>query len=95
MPPVSERLARVLRPPLGLEPEPEPDRKSGPSGSDCGFRLGLFAYGTLRDDRVMQALLGRVPLFEETSAPGWRAAHLLGVVLVAVLQSVHSCFTPN
>ncbi|KAK0730019.1 putative signal peptide protein, partial [Lasiosphaeris hirsuta] len=38
--------------------------------------LGLFAYGTLTMDSVVQILLGRIPPSELTSALGWRAAGL-------------------
>ncbi|GAA4759105.1 gamma-glutamylcyclotransferase family protein [Actinomycetospora chibensis] len=36
----------------------------------------LFVYGTLAVDKVVRALIDRVPAHEDTSAPGWRAARL-------------------
>ncbi|KAK3363313.1 hypothetical protein B0T25DRAFT_36018 [Lasiosphaeria hispida] len=49
---------------------------SGASDAGSAQPLGLFAYGTLTLDSVMQILLGRIPPSELTSAPGWRAAGL-------------------
>ena len=51
----------------------------------------LFVYGTLQFDAVLEALIGRIPQRETTSAPGWRAASLEGRVypgLVAAPDSV-------
>ncbi|MEU3191389.1 gamma-glutamylcyclotransferase family protein [Streptomyces sp. NPDC006992] len=38
----------------------------------------LFVYGTLRFDRILTALLGRVPPGTPATAPGWRTAALAG-----------------
>ncbi|MEW2222862.1 gamma-glutamylcyclotransferase family protein [Streptomyces sp. NPDC006990] len=38
----------------------------------------LFVYGTLRFDRILAALLGRVPPGTAATAPGWRTAALAG-----------------
>ncbi|MFI7240798.1 gamma-glutamylcyclotransferase family protein [Streptomyces qinglanensis] len=38
----------------------------------------LFVYGTLRFDRILAALLGRVPPRTPATAPGWRTAVLAG-----------------
>ncbi|MEU7313389.1 gamma-glutamylcyclotransferase family protein [Streptomyces sp. NPDC007083] len=38
----------------------------------------LFVYGTLRFDRILAALLGRVPPGTPATAPGWRTAALAG-----------------
>ncbi|KAK5662836.1 hypothetical protein OQA88_6247 [Cercophora sp. LCS_1] len=46
------------------------------SASGHPLGLGLFAYGSLTIDSVMLALLDRVPPYEATTAPGWRAAGL-------------------
>ncbi|MDT0321904.1 gamma-glutamylcyclotransferase family protein [Streptomyces millisiae] len=37
---------------------------------------GLFVYGTLRCDRVLDGLLRRIPRGVPDSAPGWRVASL-------------------
>lgn len=36
----------------------------------------LFVYDTLALDDVIRALIDRVPAYQDTSAPGWRAARL-------------------
>jgi len=40
----------------------------------------LFAYGTLRVDAVLRALLGRVPDSRQDTLTGWRVARLTGRV---------------
>ncbi len=47
----------------------------------------LFAYGTLRFDAVLEALIDRIPQGETTSAPGWRAASLEGRVYPGLVAS--------
>ncbi|MFJ6179488.1 gamma-glutamylcyclotransferase family protein [Streptomyces sp. NPDC092295] len=53
----------------------------------------LFAYGTLRFDAVLQALIGRILQGETTSAPGWRVASLDGRVYPGLVASPRLCGT--
>lgn len=36
----------------------------------------LFVYGTLLVDDVVNALIGRIPDYQDAKAPGWRVVHL-------------------
>ncbi|MCK9895884.1 gamma-glutamylcyclotransferase family protein [Frankia sp. AgB32] len=42
----------------------------------AGSEPDLFVYGTLMFPEVLSTLIGRVPVMEPASAPGWRAAPL-------------------
>lgn len=50
----------------------------------------LFAYGTLAIDDVITALIGRVPIWTDATAPGWRVASIPGKVYPGLILSSNS-----
>ncbi len=49
---------------------------SGQADRGSAGTADLFAYGTLLIDDVITALIGRVPSWTGSTAPGWRAASI-------------------
>lgn len=64
---ISDRLARAS------------SNSDGPPDHGSAGTPELFVYGTLALDDVVRALIERVPAYQDTSAPGWRAARLPGL----------------
>ena len=50
----------------------------------------MFVYGTLLVDEVVTALLDRVPVYERTSALGWRVAQLPGKPYPGLVPDEHA-----
>jgi gamma-glutamylcyclotransferase (GGCT)/AIG2-like uncharacterized protein YtfP len=50
----------------------------------------LFAYGSLQFPEVLGALLGRVPMRDAATVPGWRAAPLVGRPYPGLVRDPHA-----
>lgn len=78
MTPISDRLARASF------------NSDGPQGPRSAATPDLFVYGTLIVDKVVSALLDRVPAHEETLALGWRVAQLPGKPYPGLVRDEHT-----